>query len=88
MQSTIPLKPSTNNQVLSLVTQGGELAKVRKVKSCPFKALRSPREGWPQDDLGRLGLSPWDGSWSRKAPELAWGRFDLRPCGPALGVGP
>jgi len=66
-----------NDQVLSWVTQGGELAKVRKVKSCPFKALRLPREGWPQDDLGRLSLSPWDQLWELvlEGPRISLGQI-------------
>lgn len=64
MQNSIPLKPSTNDQVMSWVAHGGELAKVpRKIRSCPFKALRSLREGWPRDNSGHFGLSPLDQLW-------------------------
>jgi hypothetical protein len=41
--------------------RGCELTKVLgMIKSFPFKASTPPRVGWPQDDLGRHGLSPLD----------------------------
>jgi hypothetical protein len=42
-----PLK--TLNGQLSVV-QGWPAKAVGKIKGCPFKPLRPPREGWPQDN--------------------------------------
>jgi hypothetical protein len=57
MRDIIPLQPSMDNQALSWVAQGGELAKVLgTIKSCPFKSSRLPREGWPGDDSGSFQL--------------------------------
>jgi hypothetical protein len=33
------------------------------IRSCPFKASRPLREGWPQDDLGHVDISPLDQLW-------------------------
>jgi len=61
---TIPLKPLVDNQALFWVTQRGKLVKAPKtIKTCPFKASRSPKEGWPHDDFGHFDLSPLDQFW-------------------------
>jgi hypothetical protein len=61
MRSIIHLQPSMDDQALSWVAQGGELAKVPgMIRSCPFETSRLPREGWPWDDSGRFGLSDLD----------------------------
>jgi hypothetical protein len=92
MQGIIPLKPSMDDQVLSWVAQGGELAKVPKtVRSCPFKASRPPKEGWPQDDSSHFDLSDLDQLWElgpRRPPNQHEANLALRPCGPDLGVEP
>jgi hypothetical protein len=81
VEGTIPLKPSTNDQALSWVIQGGKLAKVpRTIRSCPFKTSRLPKEGWPWDNLGCLNLSPLDQLWELvpKDPRISLGLIQLK----------
>jgi hypothetical protein len=67
MRNTVPLKPSTNDQMSFWVAQGDKPTKAPgTIKNYPFKALKSPRKGWPPfksfgSTLG-VGLGP---------PELA-----------------
>jgi hypothetical protein len=35
----------------------------KMIRSCPFKPMRPVKEGWPWDDLGCPGLSPWEQLW-------------------------